>query len=177
MNNIDINENYVKFPMIHKEIYKKNCNVDVVYSMTDDECSKLCDNSGLFVNRHGICINSIVFNQKTVENTCDVKKGVVAYLTSDPAFGNSAMLCLSIDPGVRPNNLKLPNTLCPNAVLEVNYKKKFPQLNDCQCDTNTETLIEIPNSSTIRTRGYCTNNNLLPIFQMNNLIHSNKKIY
>lgn len=169
--------NNVRFPIIEKERYKKNCNIDTVYSMSDELCARLCDNSGLFVARHGICVNSLVFDQAAVENNCNGKDGVLAYLVGSAELGNTYMMCLSVDPGVRPNNLKLPNTLCQNGAINIDYESHFPQLSECVCNAEDETLIEIPNTSVVRTRGYCAKNNLLPIFELNNLVYNPNKIY
>ncbi|AYP97962.1 PIF-3 [Mauternbach virus] len=167
----DIKKKNHDFPGQRQEFRQHNCDTELIYSMTDDQCNSICREPGVFVTRNGTCVNIQNFNQTAIENECNPKNGVLAYLLGDPEFGTTKLLCLSIDPGVQPDNIKLINTLCMNGDLEINYIESFPNLKHCTC-ADDEILATILDTSTIRTRGVCIKKQSQPIYELNRLIYS-----
>ena len=135
-----------------------------------DICEAICKQPGIFVSKNGACVNILAFSQQAVDNSCDPKKGVLAYLLGDPQFGRTKLLCLSIDPGVQPDNLKDPNTICEGGTIDINYIQSFPQLYSCKCPDD-QFLATIQNTSVIRQRGVCVNKKQLPIYKLNKLVY------
>ncbi|AQN78619.1 ACH96237.1 pif-3-like protein [Kallithea virus] len=165
-------QQHVEFPGTNQTLAKRDCDTETIYSMDDSQCIAICREPGVFINRNGICVNVRNFDNTSVENECNPKNGVIAYLTGDTQMGKTNLLCLSIDPGVQPDNIDMPNTLCMDGDLDINYIESFPNLRKCKCPQD-KTLTIIPDTSAIRTRGVCIKNQLLPIFQLNRLIYTN----
>lgn len=94
------------------------------------------------------------------------KKGLVAYLTGNTEFGKTQLLCLSIDLGVRPDDINKPNTICMNGDIDINYVKAFPQVEQCKCKSDSS-LVLVPSTSIIRYRGVCVESAELPIYKYN----------
>lgn len=171
MSNFNVTKQRVDFPGTQSENIKRDCDVETTYSMEDAQCESICKQPGVFRTHNGVCINILTFDQEAIDNRCDPKQGVLAYLLGDPQFGRTKLICLSIDPGIQPDNIDKPNTICENGNIEINYIQAFPQLNNCKCPTNT-TLIQIPSTSIIRTRGVCVNDQLKPVFNYNKLLYN-----
>lgn len=171
--NVSTDEVLVDFPGTQRQSLKQNCDIETVYSVEDSQCESICSQPGIFVSKNGACVNIMTFSQDAVENTCDPKSGVLAYLIGDPQFGKTKLLCLSIDQGVQPDNVSDPNTLCSGGgTININYVDSYPQLSSCACPYGT-VLALIPNTSTIRQRGICVNKNLQRIYNFNNLLYNN----
>jgi len=167
----DVQKKNYDFPGQQQESSQHNCDTELIYSMTDEQCNAICREPGVFVTRNGACVNIQSFNQTAVENECNPKNGVLAYLLGDPEFGTTKLLCLSIDPGVQPDDIKMPNTLCMNGQLDVNYIESFPNLKHCTC-ADDEILATILDTSTIRTRGVCVKKQAQPIYELNRLLYT-----
>lgn len=174
VSNVDIEKPIASFPGTQREILKQNCNIETIYAVEDSQCEMICSQPGTFTSKNGACVNILAFSQDAVDNTCDPKKGVLAYLLGDPQFGRAKLLCLSVDIGVQPDNLSDPNTLCDGGTVEINYIDSFPQLAGCKCPAG-KILGLIPNTSTIRQRGACISTNLYDVYNLNSLIYN--KVY
>ncbi|ATY70238.1 pif3 [Tomelloso virus] len=170
VSNINVDETLVEFPGTQKDSMRQNCNIETVYSVEDSQCDAVCAQPGIFVSKNGACVNILAFSQESVDNTCDPKKGVLAYLLGDPQFGKTKLLCLSIDLGVQPDDISEPNTICEGGTIDIDYVKSFPQLYSCTCP-NDEILTTIPNTSTIRQRGVCVSKNMYDVYNFNDLIY------
>lgn len=139
---------------------KKNCNNEYIYALTSDECQDLCLPTNIFISKNGLCVNSALFNSTEIKNECSPKHGLFAYLIGDGQFGKIEKQCLSIDPGIQPNAINEKNTICLNTEnFEIDYLKSFPMYTDCKCNDD-ETLIALPPTSVIRSRGICIKKNL-----------------
>lgn len=151
---------------------KRDCNTETVYAMADEQCDLVCLGPSIFRAKHGICVNVLVFESRTVENRCSAKDGVLAYLVGNSQFGNTQMICLSEDIGVRPDSLDKPNTLCQGSgsSIDIDYTKRFPSLDDCKCSDGRQ-LALIPATSTIRARGVCVNSLIARLFDKENLLY------
>lgn len=169
VSNIEVEKPNVDFPGTQREMLKQNCDIETIYSVEDSQCNRICSQPGIFISKNGSCVNILAFSQEAVENECDPKKGVLAYLLGDPQFGKTKMLCLSIDQGVQPDNILQQNTLCDGGTININYVDSFPQLYACNCPKD-EILTTIPNTRIIRQRGVCVNKALYNIYKLNNLI-------
>lgn len=157
------------FPGEPRAAAQRNCDVETVYSMNDDDCVQSCQPPGTFVTRMGRCVNALSFHTNNAEaNKCNPKNGVFSYLVGDPQFGSATLQCLSIDPGVQPDNPNAPNTLCQNGTINVNYLQSFPRLSDCRCRPG-HFLSVLKGTSAVRARGICVPNKMRPIFELNNL--------
>lgn len=175
VSNINIDIQDVEFPGTQREMLKQNCDVETIYSVEDAQCEAICKQPGIFISKNGACVNILAFSQQAVDNSCDPKKGVLAYLLGDPQFGRTKLLCLSIDPGVQPDNIKDPNTICEGGSIDINYIQSFPQLYSCKCPDD-QFLATIPNTSVIRQRGVCVNKKQLPIYKLNNLVYEKNDV-
>lgn len=173
--NIDTDKHNIDFPGTQREILKQNCDVETIYSVEDSQCESICKQPGIFTSKNGVCVNILAFSQEAIDNTCDPKKGVLAYLLGDPQFGRTKLLCLSIDQGVQPDNIADPNTLCVGGSIDINYIESFPQLYSCVCPDN-QILSLIPNTSTIRQRGVCVDKNYYPVYDANKLIYNKNSV-
>lgn len=150
---------------------KRDCNVETVYAMQDEQCDLVCQGPSVFRAKRGVCVNVLVFETRTVENKCSAKDGVLAYLVGNSEFGNTQMICMSVDVGVRPDDLNKPNTLCQGGgSIDIDYTKRFPSLDDCDCGEGKR-LALIPATSTVRTRGVCVSNEIAPLFAHQNLLY------
>ena len=41
------------------EMYKRDCDVETVYSVSDSQCQAVCKQPGIFSSRNGACINEM----------------------------------------------------------------------------------------------------------------------
>jgi len=48
---------------------------------------------------------------------------------------------MSVDPGLRPDDLSKPNTIFIRAQIELNYNKKFPEIEDGVCPKGSSKII------------------------------------
>ncbi|KAE9525830.1 hypothetical protein AGLY_014056 [Aphis glycines] len=89
---------------------KHDCSVEIVYSTNDYQCSRLCRGPGKYFSKNGACVNSILknVNEAEVQTGCDPKSGLLAYIVGDAQFGAVRLQCLSVDPGVRPDDMNKP---------------------------------------------------------------------
>lgn len=155
------------------ELGKRDCNVELLYAMEDDQCRSVCREPGLFRAKNGACVNVLAFEKReAVKNKCDAARGVLAYLVGNTQFGNTSLLCLSVDLGVQPDDPKSKNTICGyDGKIDIDYLKEFPRVADCKCPDN-KVLTVIPSTSNIRMRGLCVNANLARPFSYNQLVYS-----
>lgn len=160
------------FPGTQQEIIKHNCDTETIYSVNNEQCNAVCREPGVFVSRNGACVNILSFNQTVGENECDPKKGVVAYLIGDTQLGNTKLLCLSIDPGVQPDDTTKPNTMCQNGNIDIDYIEAFPTISHCTCTNPDDILVTILDTSAIRTRAACVKKENRPMFELNRLVYS-----
>lgn len=170
--NIDLDRqnNMLELDGFQNIITKRDCSSETVYSITDSQCNQACyGNIGQFVSRNGICISSLILQSSVVENTCDPKKGVVAYLTGNTQTGQVSLTCLSIDVGIQSNDPNGPNIICQNGSIDVDYLKEFPQIENCKClPTNVAGLI--PYTPSIRQHVSCVSLNLYDVLKYNDLL-------
>lgn len=187
------NQNMVQHPRLvfttsgttNEQTLRSSCDVETVYSMTDEHCQQVCSSYNVddattgntYVSRHGVCLNTkTVQLQNDAEakaNECNPKNGVLAYVIGDTQFGTLKHYCLSIDIGVQPDDGRSTtgNTLCQNGTIDIDYTKSFPQLSNCKCNDDTEFLALIPGTSTTRARGVCINNASKNAYQLGDLIY------
>lgn len=154
---------------------KRDCSVETIYSMTDEQCDAICRDTGQFRTSNGICVNILAFDQEIVNSECSPQKGLVAYMVGDTQTGTANLRCLSVDPGVRPDNITLPNTICINGQIDINYLTDFPQRSNCKCANSYQKLYEIANTQTIRRRGVCAPRTLLPVYLHSNLVYDSNR--
>lgn len=177
MNNINIERLFINLPGKQGNTSRRNCDIETIYSVDDEQCNALCINNGSFRSYNGKCVNVLAFNQEAVHDDCNPKNGVLAYMLGNPEFGTTKLFCLSIDEGVQPDDPNKQNTLCSGkgASIDINYVEHFPQLINCKCP-DTEFLALIPNTNTIRSRGVCVDKNILPIMQYNDRVFDKNKV-
>lgn len=177
LDNIIVKRTHINFPGNQADTTRRNCDVETIYSVDDEQCSAICQETGVFRSYNGKCVNILAFNQEAVHNNCNPKHGVLAYLLGNPELGSTKLFCLSIDEGVQPDDPNKPNTLCTGdgASIDINYVERFPQLSNCKCP-DTKFLAQISNTNTIRSRGVCINKTLLPIMEYNNSVFSNNRL-
>jgi len=133
---------------------KRDCEQARTYCFEDSDCARLCTISSLSQCRNGMCINSAVINTSTIRNECNAASGVVTFFVGNATLGRYEFICKSIDPGIAPNDITLPNKMCLNGNININYLNKFPTISDCTCPVNYLPVI-IPKVSQIRERVEC----------------------
>lgn len=138
---------------------KRDCSNEMVFSVLDAQCQVVCQGPETYISRNGICVNAITQNSTAVRNECSAKNGVLAYLIGDPQFGKADLLCLSVDPGIQPNDPTKPNEICKNGTIDVDYRKQYPSLDQCKCPPSMK-LVRIPATGSIREHGVCVANAL-----------------
>lgn len=170
-NNLTTNNNYKHLPPVVQTIFQKHdCDVETIYSFTDQHCRDICKSqNNNYISRHGICVNLLAFQNEQVTNTCDPKRGVLAYLTGNSQFGSVQLKCLTIDDGIQPSDLSKPNIFCTNGKIDVNYLASYPQIPDCKClDTQIQTIIA--NTNSVRSRVICVDKKFKDFYDVNSLV-------
>lgn len=159
-------------PSTQHQYMKKDCNLEYVYAMEDEQCSNICTaESGTFIHQNGICVNILATQQSESKNDCDVHKGVIAYLTGDTQFGTANLYCLSVDNGIAPNNINEKNKMCKdNGDITIDYALKYPITDDCKCHENYEKIL-IPSTLSIREHITCVPKTYEKMIVFNNLNH------
>ena len=152
------------------ELNKRDCDLEFIYSMLDEQCDAVCKPPSVYRSRHGVCVNVLAFDSETVENECDPKRGVLAYLIGDPEFGRTSLRCLSIDPGIQPNDPRGRNIICDeSATVDIDYLNSFPRMESCRCPDGTELAI-VANTSTVRRHGVCIDRRASSFFATSGLL-------
>nr|AHW98299.1 PIF-3 [Nilaparvata lugens endogenous nudivirus] len=163
----------VNFPGRFSENLKRDCNIERVLSMLDSQCDDICLGPDTFRSSNGVCVNTVVFEKSVPLDECNPKLGVVAYLIGDTQLGRTRLQCLSIDPGIQPNNPKAKNIICgendDDGFTNINYLESFPQIDTCRCEYTNQTPIVIANTESIRKRAVCVDKKSLKLFQYNRL--------
>lgn len=154
------------------ELGRRDCNVELLYAMDDEQCSAICREPGIFRVRNGACVNVLAFESKTaVSNTCDPKHGVLAYLIGNSQFGSTSLLCLSVDLGIQPDDSNGRNRICENGSVEIDYLRAYPQIENCECESG-KILTFVESTSTIRSYGVCVPDSLRKTFEYNGLLYT-----
>lgn len=144
-----------EFPLYKSKEYRKDCSIVRVFAMNDSTCENICTNASAYVARNGICVNSMVINQTPITNECDPSKGVLAILIGDSQVGQVNSYCVSTDPGIQDSNIKKRNIMCTGGHIKINYIDHFPQISDCECPADYNSVI-IPATSVIRSYVVCS---------------------
>lgn len=150
---------------------RRNCDSEVIYAMTDAQCSNICRTTGMYRASNGRCVNVLALSTTNPQNNCDPERGVLAYMTGDPQLGTTHFRCLSIDLGIQGDSPDDPNILCKDGNIDINYLETMPQLNQCTCPDD-KVLAIIPNNRMIRTHGQCVSKNLLPVLEFANALYN-----
>lgn len=156
-------------------LQKHNCDVETIYSFTDQQCDAVCSNVGSYVSKHGVCVNVLAFQTSQVENTCDPKRGVLAYLTGNSQFGSVSLRCLTIDDGIQPSDLTKPNIFCTNGTIDIDYLTSYPQLANCKC-RDGDVLAMIANTNAVRGHGVCVNEKFTEFWKANSLLYTKNTV-
>lgn len=155
---------------------KHNCDVETIYSFTDQQCDDVCSNIGSYVSKHGVCVNVLAFQTTEVQNTCDPSRGVLAYLTGNSQFGSVSLRCLTIDDGIQPSDLSKPNIFCTNGNIHIDYLTSYPQLTDCKCLNDDDVLALIANTNAVRSHGVCVNKKFKSFWDTSNLLYTSDTV-
>lgn len=159
-------------PIASQTIFQKhNCDVETIYSFTDQQCASVCSSIGSYVSKRGICVNVLAFQTEQVKNLCDPKRGVLAYLTGNTQFGTVKLRCLTIDDGIQPSDLTKPNIFCTNGTIDIDYLTKYPQLPNCKCPDG-KILSLVANTNAVRSRGVCVDKKFEQFYVENNLLYN-----
>lgn len=136
-----------------------DCSLGVVYCFENNNCSSVCTIASSAVCRNGICLNSNVINTTAPINECDAERGVVTFFAGNVALGRYDYLCRSIDLGIAPDDVSLPNNMCKDGDIDINYLVQFPDIRQCQCPPGTS-LVGLPATSQVRQYGQCLDTRL-----------------
>jgi hypothetical protein len=134
-----------------------NCDQIPTYCFEDSNCSGICTIATTTRCSNGICINAAVINTTAPKNECDAAKGVITYFVGNPTLGRFDYLCKSIDLGIAPDDIDLPNRMCEHGNIIINYLQQFPDVSQCTC-TNGYTRVMLANTSQIRNYADCLPN-------------------
>lgn len=138
--------------------FKHDCESELVYAMNDEQCRAVCREPNEYFVRNGACVNVLIRRERTVDSiTCDPRKGVLAYLSGDSELGISELRCMSLDPGIQPDDVRQPNRILRDGTVRggINYLEKFPDYKNGVCNEPGHVIIGIPNTKTIRSYGVC----------------------
>lgn len=114
-----------------------------------------------------MCVNTLIRTEHASGIAeCDPRKGVVAYLSGDSQLGVTHLQCMSIDPGVQPDDATMRNNIIKNGTIRggINYLEKFPDHVQAVCDDVAHRIITIPNTKTIRSTGVCVPESIQKLF-------------
>lgn len=150
-------------------LQKHNCDVETIYSFNDEQCNSVCLNIGSYISKNGICVNVLAFSTSEVIDTCDPKRGVLAYLIGNTQFGSLKLRCLTIDDGIQPSDTEKPNIICQNGQISIDYLKSYPQLENCKCSDN-QVLAIVSNTNSIRSHGICVKETFKNFWDYNSLL-------
>lgn len=147
------------------QAHRRDCDTELVYTWTDSQCRAVCKPPATYTSRNGACVNML--NTRPT-NGCDPVAGVLAYLVGDPQLGRTRTRCLSVDPGIRPDDPRAPNLACTGGTVAVDYTRSFPQPADCRCPVG-EAVALVANTRGMRAYGVCVDERTLPPFRHNDL--------
>lgn len=150
----------------------KDCENEIIYSVSNDQCNRICKHNNFYLSQNGICVNSIMVNSHVEENECNPERGVLAYLLGNSEIGTAKLFCISSDLGIQSNDLSKKNIICDGGEIDINYHKEFPLLRNCKCK-NDEFLSIIAATDIIRRHGICIKNEMKPLYELNQLIYKN----
>lgn len=148
---------------------KRDCDVETIYSMLDEHCDTVCKGPGIYRTKRGACVNLLVFDSASAVgrgDACDSRRGVLAYVAGNAQLGNTSLVCLSIDPGIAPDDPSRENRICENGFASIDYDRAFPETSECRC-ANDETRVLVPETSNVRSRAVCANARFAPLLRYN----------
>lgn len=148
--------------------FKRDCETELVYAVDDEQCRSVCRGPGEYFARNGACVNVLIRTKHaSVESVCDPRNGVLAYLSGDSQLGVTELRCMSLDPGVQPDDARLPNRIIRDGYIKsgINYLEKFPDYRDAECFDRTHKIITVPGTKTIRTTGVCVPETIEKLFR------------
>lgn len=154
------------------ELRKRDCDTEIVYSVTDSQCHDVCRQPNVFVSRNGACVNVLAFSAHDESNECDPRRGVLAFLIGDPQFGKTALRCFSVDPGIQPDDPTGKNIICNHGAIDIDYVESFPQAAACRCTTDPArgALASVANTRVMRAYGVCVSDNMKRLFRYDGLL-------
>lgn len=169
-NNIKIKDTNLIIEHELESKQKRNCDSEIIYAFEDATCNLMCANSILnkYIVKNGKCVNSNITESNAITDKCDPEKGVIAFLSGDTEFGNTNLLCLSIDPGIQPDNIEKANIYCVDGDIDINYLVRLPIKEDCICP-ETMFKAKIPATKTIREHYMCMDLKYKDWYELNNL--------
>lgn len=148
--------------------FKHNCEIELVYAIDDEQCRSICKEPNEYFVQNGACVNVLIRGEHvTGKPACDPRKGVVAYMSGDSQLGTIELRCMSLDPGIQPDDVRLPNRIIRNGFIKsgIDYLKKFPDYNEAECFDPSHKIITIPNTETIRAMGVCVPDVIKKLFR------------
>jgi hypothetical protein len=149
----------------NSETYKRNCDSETVYAMSDEHCDLSCVGPNIYIEKNGACINVKLFRSEEVTERCDPRQGLLAFLLGDPQFGKTKWFCMSADLGIRPHDPDLPNAICQGkgARMDVGIdylKYGFPRTDSCSCDGDERERYIVEATSAVRSSAICASSSL-----------------
>jgi len=150
---------------------KRDCEREIVYSMSDEQCRVLCRGAHLFTHRNGICVNTLN-SSHAKEITCDASLGVVAYISGDAQFGQANLRCLSVDPGIQPDDADGINKIVRfgKTSQPINYLESYPRYQDTVCDAAYPLATLVFNTETVRSYKLCVSSVAERFFAFNDML-------
>jgi hypothetical protein len=134
-----------------------DCSQHVTYCFSDSHCRNMCLNSTGSTCRNGVCINGNLLNTQLPLNECDARKGVVTFLAGNVALGKFIGLCRSIDPGIAADDITIPNKMCMDGSIDIDYTRQFPSTRDCTCPPGKR-AVQLPATQQVRPYVMCLPN-------------------
>lgn len=165
----------LKLEDLNKTFLRRNCNAEIVYSMSDEDCLKVCQSrDSPFVSHNGVCLNQTILDSQATDYKCDPMQGVFGYLSGNPQFGTTEVYCLSVDPGIRPDDIDLPNELCHQTctLQNINYFQKMPNEENITCPNNT-ILLKLDRIESVRDSFFCVIEKSIDAY----ILSHNNKVY
>lgn len=151
---------------------RRDCDMELVFSVTDSQCNDVCKQPAAFASRNGACVNVLAFSKHGEAIECDPRRGVLAFLLGDPQFGGTALRCFSVDPGIQPDGPAGKNIICNHGAIDIDYVVSFPQAAACRCTTDPArgVLASVTNTRVMRAYGVCVSENMKRVFRYDGLL-------
>lgn len=134
-----------------------NCDQIPTYCFEDSNCTGICTIATTTRCSNGICVNAAIINTTAPKNECDAAKGVLTYFVGNATLGRFDYLCKSIDLGIAPDDIDLPNRMCEHGNITINYLQQFPDASQCSCP-NGYSKVNLANTSQVRNYVDCIAN-------------------
>ena len=126
--------------MVHAQ--RSNCDAELVYCFTDQDCQLGCQPRDLYSCMTGVCRSNRLQATDGTQDPCLTKMGMMSFIAANTTFGRYEYLCKSVDPGVAVSSHE--NRMCygqTDPAPDINYLNNAPLMSQCVCPENATALV------------------------------------